>query len=469
MKRRPMAMLFVHLLILLTNLTAQESARRHLPRYKLIDLGTFGGPQTFLFGDDRISQIKVLNNGEDVVGWSSTATPDPYPNFCWDGDCFAAHTFQWQNGVFNDLGTLPGGASSDTRWVTENGLIAGDSQNGAIDPLNLGFPQIRAVLWKHGKIIDLGTLEGGYESIAHGVNSAGQVVGLSLTTTPDPLSMLGSFYGVGYQQTRAFLWQNGTMQDLGTLGTGTNAIALLINESGQIAGDSYTSSDPSPFCFYNSSVFPLTTGAFLWEKGRMIDLGGLGGTCTLVSGLNNQGQIVGLSNIEGDKSRHPFLWDRHSHPHLKDLGTLGGNSGVAEALNEDGDAVGFSTLSGDAVTHATVWSRGRITDLGAVGSDQCSIGFSINSSRQVVGISGPDCSFAQANAFLWESDGPMIDLNDFVPPSSDLHLRAGATINDRGEIAVVAELSNGDHRAVMLIPCHDVYEQGCRAAHKSDH
>jgi probable HAF family extracellular repeat protein len=144
------------------------------------------------------------------------------------------------------------------------------------------------VLWKHGHIIDLGTLDGGYESVAHAVNSKGQVVGLSLNTIPDPNSIIGSFYGVGFQQTRAFLWQNGVMQDLGTLGKGTNAIALLINERGQVAGDSYTSTDPSPSCNYRGNVFPLTTGGFLWEKGKMTDLGGLGGTCTLASGLNNR-------------------------------------------------------------------------------------------------------------------------------------------------------------------------------------
>lgn len=424
-------------------------------RYRLIDLGTFGGPAAYLYGTDRISEVRMLNERGAVTGWGTTSTLDPYQDFCWDGDCFLAHTFHWQNGVMTDLGALVDGVNSDARWITHNGLIAGDSENGDLDPLNPGFPEIRAVLWKQDHIIDLGTLDGGYESVGRAVNSKGQVVGLSLNTVSDPNSIIGSFYGIGFQQTRAFLWQNGEMQDLGTLGTGTNAIALLINEQGQVAGDSYTSTDPSPSCFYNSNVFPLTTGAFLWEKGRMTDLGGLGGTCTLVSALNNRGQVAGWSNLTGDQAYHAFRWDRATHPQLRDLGTLGGTFSIAVAMNEAGDAAGGAALVGDQIVHATLWGRHGVIDLGTVGTDQCAEARSVNSTDQVVGISNPECGSSEASAFLWEHGESMIDLNAFVPPSSALHLRVGVTINDRGEIAAIGETPDGSRRAVLLIPCDD--------------
>jgi len=445
--------------------TAAKQGKQH--RYRFIDLGTFGGPAAYLgTGGDRISQIRLLNEHGEVTGWSTTSALDPYPDFCWDGDCFLAHTFQWRNGVMTDLGALVDGVNSDARWITNNGLISGDSENGELDPLNPGFPEIRAVLWKHAQIIDLGTLDGGYESIARAVNSKGQVVGVSLNTIPDPNSIIGSFYGILYQQARAFLWQDGVMQDLGTLGTGTNAIAVLINERGQVAGDSYTSTDTSPFCFYNDNVFPLTTGAFLWEKGKMTDLGGLGGTCTLASALNNRGQVAGWSNLAGDQAYHAFRWDPASQSHLRDLGTLGGSLSIAGAMNEAGHAVGAAQLPGDQEFHATLWGRHGITDLGALGADQCSEARSINSSDQVVGISNPQCGSDEATAFLWERGGPMIDLNVFVPAGSDLHLRAGVTINDRGEIIVVGAFPNGDHRAVLLVPCDDepTDSEGCFGA-----
>ena len=40
-------------------------------------------------------------------------------------------------------------------------------------------------------------------------------------------------------------------------------------------------------------------------------MGTLGGTCGLPAAINNQGQVVGLSDLAGDATFHPFLWDRN--------------------------------------------------------------------------------------------------------------------------------------------------------------
>ena len=222
--------------------------------YKLIDLGTFGGPTSyFTNGFDGI-----LNNHGTAAGWADTSTPDPVPSFCYNPDCFVSHAFQWQSGVLTDLGTLVAGWSSSAFWISGNGLIAGNSQNGEIDPLIPGFPEFRAVLWQKGGITDLGTLEGGYESFAGAVNNRGQVAGAALNTIPDPFCLLAP--GFCTTETRAFLWQNGAMQDLGSLGTGNDALASLINERGQIAGISYTNTTPNPI-----TGLP-TQDPFLWQK-----------------------------------------------------------------------------------------------------------------------------------------------------------------------------------------------------------
>jgi len=145
-------------------LAAQEQQhKKGHHRYKLVDVGTFGGPASyFQNGFDGI-----LNNHGTAAGWADTSTQDPYPGFCFNPlNCFVSHAFAWQGGLLTDLGTLPGGSSSQAFWISRNGLIAGNSQNGEIDPLITGLPEIRAVLWKHGEIIDLGTLEGGHESLA---------------------------------------------------------------------------------------------------------------------------------------------------------------------------------------------------------------------------------------------------------------------------------------------------------------
>jgi hypothetical protein len=179
--------------------------------YKLIDIGTFGGPQSYTFASFSIENNRILTNRGAFAGFADTSTADPFPNFCFN-DCFVNHAFQWQHGEMTDLGALPGGGSSASTFIGGSGLIAGLSRNGKIDPLFSGFPETRAVLWNHGKIRNLGTLEGGYESAAAAVNSQGQVVGGSLNTVPDPNAMIllgGSDFPQIPYQVRAFLWQRG--------------------------------------------------------------------------------------------------------------------------------------------------------------------------------------------------------------------------------------------------------------------
>jgi hypothetical protein len=54
----------------------------------------------------------------------------------------------------------------------------------------------------------------------------------------------------------------------------------------------------------------------------------------------------------------------------------------------------------------------------------------------------------------------MTDLNAFVPPGSDLTLADAGFINDRGEIAGLGVLPNGNTHAVLLVPCGEGTE-GC--------
>ena len=117
---------------------------------------------------------------------------------------------------------------------------------------------MHGILWAHGQMINSGTLDGGPISLTTSVNDSAEVAGFALNTIPDPYSM---FFG---NQTRAYRWKNGVMRDLGTLG-GPDAMALRINERGQIAGNSYINLDLSDFC-------GLRTGGFLWAHGKMADL-----------------------------------------------------------------------------------------------------------------------------------------------------------------------------------------------------
>jgi len=91
------------------------------------------------------------------------------------------------------------------------------------------------------EIIDLGTLDpaatGVSSSIALAINERGQVVGGSTTGIGDPRPQ-GVFH--------AFLWDNGVMTDLGTLG-GRSSTALYVDERGDVTGGSETAGGGARF------------------------------------------------------------------------------------------------------------------------------------------------------------------------------------------------------------------------------
>lgn len=283
------------------------------------------------------------------------------------------------------------------------------------------------------------------------VNSRGQVVGFSGNAIPDAYSL----FGLG-TQTRAFLWEEGAMRDLATLG-GPDAVAIFINERAQAAGFSYTSD--------------MAVDPFLWEaptqrhpNGKMIDLGTLGGTFGAEGdgvALSNREQVVGSSNLAGDVSFQPFLWSKPGL--MRDLGTLGGPTGSANAINDAGEVVGIADTASGAPTlsDAFLWKNGSMTDLGTLSGDCFSDAFGINARSQVVGNS-VSCDSTVFRATLWENGGPMVDLNDLVT-GADMTLTGSTSINDRGEITGIGVLANGNLHAFLLIPCDENHPglEGC--------
>jgi len=366
---------------------------------------------------------------------------------------FVIHGVISRNGTSTNLGALPPSDSnlSAPLSISDNGRTVGASGNGQIDPLT-GFPEFEAVSFQGGQVIDLGNF-GGNGSVAYSVNNRGQVVGFALNTIPDPY---GSFlmgcstiacFPTG-QQMRAALWQNGRMQDLGTLG-GNDAIAGIVNEAGQVAGTSYTNTIP------NSTTGWPSQDPFFWERGRMVDVGNLGGTFAYADWMNERGQIVGLSTLAGDAISHPFFWDRGR---LTDIGTFGGSYGEAHQVNNAGAVIGLAALSGDQAHHAFLWRSGTLTDLGTLGGT-LSNAWAINSSGQVVGASFVNSG--ATHAFLWEEGAGMIDLNTLIPPGSGLYLENATLINDRGQISGDAVLDSGNSRAYLLTPCDDDQPGDC--------
>lgn len=424
--------------------------------YNLVDLGTLGGPNSYI---ESLPPESIINLRGAVVAYADTSVVDP---FCVI-DCFVNHAFVWKDGGRTDLGALAGGASSFASAINARGEIAGASGNGKIDPLT-AYPEFIAVRWKNGTIDSLGTL-GGNQSVANVISDRSQMAGAALNAIPDPFANI-TMPGCGFTfaqcflfvpaatQAHAFRWtEAGGMQDLGALG-GPDSSASFVNLRGQVAGEFFTSFTP------NSSTGVPSVDPFFWEKGKMVDIGTLGGTFGYPFWMNNRGQVVGDSNLTGDQATHAFLWDKKEG--LKDLGTLGGSVSNANWINDGGEIVGGSNTPSDSEYHPFLSKNGVMTDLGTVAGDRCAGANSINSQGQIVGFGSADCN-NEDHAFLSENGGPIMDLQSLVQPGSDLTLINAVFINDRGEIAARAKLSNGDEHAVVLIPCDEHHPgiEGC--------
>ena len=237
-----------------------------------------------------------------------------------------------------------------------------------------GNTATHAFVWTNGVLRDIGTLGGGF-SDATAINAAGQVVGMSMRSD---------------DASHAFLWQNGVMQDLGTLGwTGGPSFASEatgINAAGQVVGWAWTAQG--------------NIRAFRWDGTRMRRLGGLENVLGSARGINNNGRIVGEF---GESDERGFRWKAGV---VEPLGTLSGGSSIAKAINDDGTVVGWST-SPEEVRRAFVWQSGVMSSLGTLGGSY-SGAYAINALGQIVGESGPPDDFP-THAFLWKS-GVMYDV-----------------------------------------------------------
>jgi probable HAF family extracellular repeat protein len=244
------------------------------------------------------------------------------------------------------------------------------------------------------------------------------------------------------------------MRDLGTLG-GPDSNAWIINDRGQVAGQSFTSFTA------NSNGVP-TVDPFFWEDGKMTDIGSLGGTYGFAAWLNNRGQVVGDSNLAGDTTQEPFLWSAATG--IRNLGSLGGNFGFANSINEDGEVVGLTSTPQALV--GFLWKDGVMTNLGTIGSDFGSEAYSINSKGQIVGGTFP-FGGGDLRGFLWENGGPMVDLNTLLVQPTTMYVNGALIINDRGEIGCLGK-NPGDTttHACVLIPCDNNHSgvEGCEDA-----
>ena len=225
-------------------------------------------------------------------------SPGQITGISYDLGSLHPQAFLWQGGVMTPLGMFSPNAINDA------GNVAGTRQTLQGD----GIWYSEAVVWNGATISGLGTL-GGDNSFAHGINVAGDVVGVSQLS--DGIT------------TRAFVGASGPLSDLGTLG-GSRSHAYAINDQRHVVGVADTGTG-IPHAF----LFKLNEQLQVIER---IDLGELGGGNSYAFDINEDEVVVGTSDARA------FVWKDNS---MSDLNALipadsGWRLDAAKSVNNTG-------------------------------------------------------------------------------------------------------------------------------------
>jgi probable HAF family extracellular repeat protein len=144
-------------------------------------------------------------------------------------------------------------------------------------------------------------------------------------------------------RSHAFIFREGVLQDLGTLG-GRSAAGQAINDRGEVAGRSTIAGE---------SAFH----AFVYRDGAMQDLGSFGGFFTISNDINNHGVVVGTS-VTASGQALAFIHDGTTMRRLlEDLPP----PQAATAINDHGAVVGDLGQNG-----SYLYDRGVVTRLESI-------------------------------------------------------------------------------------------------------
>jgi len=318
--------------------------------------------------------------------------------------------------VVEDLGALPGDASSVAWAINARGDVVGWS-NGAAGTRAFLFTDAAGLTALPG-------LPDRPRTVARDINDAGEIVGSANAGGTD----------IGH----AVVWSGGSIQDLGTLGTGAYSEAWGINNTGQVVGYSYTNGGGFP---YHAFLYTPSVG--------MVDLTPESDT-GYATDINDAGQVTGYKTAFG--GYHAFRWQEGS---FVDLGVLPGFAhSFGLAINASGRVAGSSSsATGNSERFVRSTDGDGLQDLGGVGEHNVARG--INASGDVVGAKGQSAS----RAVLYTDAAGLQDLNTLIDPSLGWVLLAANDINDAGQIAGYGFNNfTGQTHAVRLQPATAVPE-----------
>lgn len=233
---------------------------------------------------------------------------------------------------------------------------------------------------------------------------------------------------------RAFLWQSGKMIDLGTLSGDLHSAGLSINNHGQVFGQAIGFPEPVDL---DTGQRPEAIRTFLWQNGKLRVVN----TPLGMGRINIRGNGAGWEEIKSSPATYRVvIWGKGGKTALPAFGS--GKIVVAARINDMGQAL-TQTSQGDYPTVTTLWT-GRHWQLVGRGL----LGNHLNNKGQVVGHT--EGKPERQSAFVWQN-GTRTDLNSFLPDNSGWTLREAVSINDRGQI-VGTGMYQGQSHAFLLTP-----------------
>lgn len=313
--------------------------------------GSTTGSAAYTVTDLGPAQVESINNAGQVAGET-----------CASGQCLAA---VWQAGTGWVSTPLPSGGSASSAVGVDQ---AGDLAMNVTFPWGMGGSYTRGYTSRPTQPIPTTAPEGG-SNLVNAIDFAtGHIVGYDR-------GLGGGFLFDGTTMT-PIAAQPGS-DDLGDP-LGAHSQATAINAADQVAGWVRTLSSTN-----------APEHAFVWQQGNLTDLGTLGEDARSAAvAIDDSGAVVGWSKpgTEGVEGRRIFLWDGSMH----DLGCPSDAiTCMPSGMNAQGDLVGTAQDSLAAEMYPFIYRNGQFTRLDALVQNASGWSFedvrSINDSGQIVG------------------------------------------------------------------------------------
>ena len=239
----------------------------------LIDLGVVGCAEGVTICASRATSV----NNKGVVVGSSNDDLNPFNRYF-------ERAYSWIEQTAQPLSWYYGNTQSIAMSINERENVVGMG----ID--NLSYTLQSFIRYASGKTVLIG--DAAYPSAAIAINEKNIATGFADFDNSS--------------QPRAFIWSEANgIASLGTLGGATSkGLAIDDSEHARVVGYSYTNNQHKH--------------AFIWQNGVMQDLGTLGGNASVARSINNAGDVVGYSVTDNNES-HAFIWSNGQMLDLNDV------------------------------------------------------------------------------------------------------------------------------------------------------